>query len=327
MSETRNPAKCETAPEITPFKIEVTDGFLDDLKTRLRTTRYPDEIHLPAGEEWSYGTPVNVVKDLVEYWQNDFDWRTVEKRLNTKLPQFMTEIETGDDAQGSLKIHFAHVRSSRPHAIPLLVIHGWPGNFAEVLKMVDELTEPSDPRHPAFHVVAPSIPGFCFSQPPRAPGFGLRSSANVFDRLMKKIGYPHYIAQGGDWGAFIVRALAIWHPDSCRGILSNMFAVHPALLLWHPIMASKLLLGYLGAPGGYNKFEMEGLKRSLQFMTKPQGYSAIQSQKPQKSSVPLGVSIFKEESLQFPDEFGSIVQPLKFVKRHQRGGHFAAWET
>ncbi|KAG9039362.1 hypothetical protein FRB95_010650 [Tulasnella sp. JGI-2019a] len=385
---------------IEPYTLHVPDELLADLKLRLEHTRYPQELNLPAGQEWSYGTPVNEVRDLVDYWKTSFDWRKVEVELNTKLPQFTTVIDTGVAEHGSLKIHFAHRRSSRPNAIPLLFIHGWPGNFAECLKMVDELVEPADPKHPAFRVVSPCIPGYGFSDPPTAPGFGLRRTADVFDKLMKRLGYSQYITQGGDWGSFVARGLALWHPESCRAILVNLFVVHPSLLIWHPIMLVKTILGSFGVPGGYSAEQMNGLKITEEFQKTGSAYSKIQAQRPQTlgfamtdspagllswvrekyhawthnypwtkdellmftmlywipgpapsfrfyrenmegqdggkdwdailkgwSSVPLGVSTFKGEICQFPDEWGCMLQPLKFIRRHDRGGHFAAWEV
>ncbi|KAG9047949.1 hypothetical protein FS837_001133 [Tulasnella sp. UAMH 9824] len=385
--------------DIKPFKINVSDELLEDLKKRLELTRYPHELDLPKGEEWSYGTPRNTVQELVEYWKSGYDWRKAETELNTKLPQFTTDIVT--EEHSTLAVHFAHVRSSRPNAIPLLVIHGWPGNFAEVLKIVDELTEPADPKHPAFHVISPSIPGFGFSQPSSKPGFGIKATAEVFHKLMHRLGYKHYMAQGGDFGGMIVRALAIGYPESCRGIHTTFLVMHPVLLLKHPIMLGKILLGFIGAPGGYTPSEIEGLKPTIKFFIKEEGvaYSIIQRQAPQTlgfgmtdspagllawirekyeawpdrynwskdeilmwtmlywipgpaasfryykenfnsekgladllntiktwSDVPLGVSTFKKESIQWPDEMGGMVQPLKFTRRHESGGHFAAWE-
>ncbi|KAG9014013.1 hypothetical protein FRB94_000210 [Tulasnella sp. JGI-2019a] len=401
--------------EIEPFNIRVSDDFLADLQTRLGYARYPHELNLPKGEEWSYGTPVSEVKDLVEYWKSGFDWRTWEAELNAKLPQFTTLVDTGDSVHGSMKIHFAHRKSSRPNAIPLLFVHGWPGHFAEVMKMADELVEPADPKHPAFHLVAPSIPGYGFSEPPSAPGIGVKRTAAVFDHLMRRLGYGRYLAQGGDWGASVVRSLAIWHQDSCKGVLSNMLVVDKSLVLWHPmtmlymdktlilrhpIIMLKLALGYLGAPGGYSSVEMDSLRKTARHQEVGLAYEIIQKQRPQTlgialtdspvgllawileklhswvadypwtkdeillfvmlnwipgpapslryykenlepscegeniqtvltrwSPTPLGVSIFKSDIWQFPDDFGSMVQPLKYVKRHDRGGHFAAWEA
>ncbi|KAG8863177.1 hypothetical protein FRB96_009359 [Tulasnella sp. 330] len=277
--------------DIIPFKIQVQDDFLADLKARLELTRYPHELNLSNGEEWSYGIPVTVgtrantedatVKDLVEYWKAEFDWRKAEKALNAKLPQYTAEIDTGRPEHGTLKIHFAHRTSSRPDAIPLLFVHGWPGNFSEVTKIVDALTEPTDPGQPAFHVVSPSLPGFGFSEAPTAPGFNLRRIADVFDKLMMKLGYMHYLAQGGDWGSMIIRGLALWHRESCSGILNNMMIAHPTLLVSHPIMVVKLLLGYFGVPGGYSKPEIDGLMSTNDFANKASAYRAIQEQTPQ----------------------------------------------
>ncbi|KAG8962263.1 hypothetical protein FRC03_004461 [Tulasnella sp. 419] len=389
------------ASNIVPFSIHVPDEVLEDLGKRLDNTRYPQELHLHEGERWSYGTPKSTVAELVDYWRTEFNWRKIESELNTKLPQYMATIDTGDPEQGILDVHFAHKRSSRPGAIPLIVIHGWPGNFAEVLKVIDGLTEPEDPKHPAYHVVSPSIPGFGFSSPARAPGMGMRMIAKIFDKLMKALGYDHYMAQGGDWGALIVRGLAIWHPSSCIAIHSTMFFAHPKLLIRHPLLLLKTIWSALGLPGGYSKGEMDGLKSMKAYVegNEETGYSKIQGTKPQtlgfamtdspagllawlrekyeswtdeyhwtheellmwvmfywipgptpsfriyKEAVHvrhlhdmdeiisqwspsfLGVSVFQKESLQVPNDYGSMVQPLRFVKRRERGGHFVAWEN
>ncbi|KAG8853919.1 hypothetical protein FRB96_007928 [Tulasnella sp. 330] len=380
-----------------PFKIAVSDDVLADLKFRLEHARYPQELNLQVGEEWSYGTPVNEVKELVEYWKTGFDWRSLEADLNANLPQFMDSVETGDAVHGTMKIHFAHKRSTRSNA---------------VMKIAEELVEPTDPKHPAFHLVSPSIPGYGFSEAPTAPGFGVKRTAAVFDNLMKRLGYTHYLAQGGDWGATIARALAVWHHESCKGIATNMLIVYPKRLLWHPIMLLKILLGALGVPGGYSSAEMGSLAKTYKHLNFGTAYEIIQKQRPQVtthrsssamfkadllprkdsptgllawileklhswtdnyqwtkdeillfvmlnwipgpapsfrfynenleasdgvkdlihiqsawSPIPMGVSIFESDIYQFPDDFGSVVQPLKYVKRHSRGGHFAAWET
>ncbi|KAG9028110.1 hypothetical protein FRB95_006834 [Tulasnella sp. JGI-2019a] len=384
--------------DVTPFKIHVHNDDLADLQIRLALTRYPQELNLPADAKWSYGIPVNIVKELVEYWKTEFDWRKAESALNAKLPQYTTVIDTGTSEHGSLNIHFAHRRSSRLDAIPLLFVHGWPGNFSEISKIAEALTEPNDGNQCAFHIISPSLPGFGFSDAPKAPGFNLRRIADVFDKLMKKLGYSRYVAQGGDWGSMIIRGMALWHHDSCGGILNNMMIAHPTLVIRHPIMAAKLVLGYFGIPGGYSKAEIGGLISTNDFTNNASAYRAIQEQTPQTlafsmtdspagllawlaekymlwspdykwnkdeiltwtmlywiagpaptfrlykehnpgvydddswkimtawSSVPLGVATFKDDIIQFPDDFGSMVQPLKYVKRHDCGGHYAAWE-
>jgi hypothetical protein len=163
--------------DIKPFKINVEDSVLADLKTRLNMARFPQELELPKGKEWSYGTPQRAVMELTEYWKTQFDWRKVEAELNESLPQFIASLDAGAP-HGALDIHFVHKRSKNAHAIPLIFIHGWPGNFTEVRllfmhgglmtkcdfqvsKILELLTNPTDPENPSFHVVAPSYAFIC----------------------------------------------------------------------------------------------------------------------------------------------------------------------
>ncbi|KAG8747649.1 hypothetical protein FRC10_000192 [Ceratobasidium sp. 414] len=195
--------------DIESFNIWVSDQQLDELSKKLNLTRLPDELDLPAGQEWDWGIPLAVLKPVVEYWRTQYDWRAVEEKLNRTLPQFITEIDTPD--HGAQKIHFVHKRSENPAAIPLIFVHGWPVHTfnvylrnanmsrSQVSKMIDELANPKDPKHPSFHVVAPSLPGFVFSQRASTPGMEAQTTAFVFNNLMAKLGYKHYLAQGGDW--------------------------------------------------------------------------------------------------------------------------------
>jgi len=150
-----------------------------------------------------------------------------------------------------------------------------------VAKIIDPLTNPTDPKDPAFHVVAPSLPGFVFSEPSKSPGLGPKGTALMFDKLMKKLGYTHYVAQGGDWGGVIVKALASFHEGSCRATHTNMLLI-PTPTLWrNPIRILKVVLGTAGIPGGYTKREIEYLKQTKDFLGPGSGYSKIQGTKPQ----------------------------------------------
>ncbi|MEU6037182.1 epoxide hydrolase [Actinomadura sp. NPDC047616] len=178
--------------EIRPFRIAVPQGDLDDLRDRLARTRWPDQL---PGVGWSYGIPLERVKELAEYWRTEYDWRRHEARLN-EFPQFTTEI----DGQ---RVHFLHARSPEPDALPLILTHGRPSTFADFSRMVGPLTDPrahgGDPGN-AFHVVAPSIPGFAFSGPTRERGWGLERVARAWAELMRRLGYERYGAQGNDFG-------------------------------------------------------------------------------------------------------------------------------
>jgi microsomal epoxide hydrolase len=209
------------AEAVVPFRINVPDRVLTDLKDRLGRTRFPDEIE---GAGWDYGTNLAYLKDLVSYWRTKYDWREQERRLN-QLPQFKTTIDGVD-------IHFVHQRSSRADAIPLVFIHGWPGSFFEVTKIIGPLTDPASHGgrpEDAFHVVALSLPGYGFSGKPRESGYSPRRMAEVVAKLMARLGYTRYAAQGGDWGAIIIRQLGLVDPSHVIGLHSNMcIAAAPA---------------------------------------------------------------------------------------------------
>jgi len=204
---------------IVPFRINVTDAVLTDLKERLARTRLPDEIE---GAGWEYGTNLSYLKDLVAYWRTTFNWRQQERSLN-RLPQFKTTIDGVD-------IHFVHQRSPRPDAMPLVFIHGWPGSFFEVTKIIGPLTDPAargGRAEDAFHVVAISLPGYGFSGKPRQPGYSARRMATVVAQLMARLGYTRYAAQGGDWGGIIIRQLGLVDPTHLIGLHSNLCVAGP----------------------------------------------------------------------------------------------------
>jgi pimeloyl-ACP methyl ester carboxylesterase len=191
----------------------VDDAVLRDLKERLARTRWPDQIE---GTGWEYGVPLAEMKPLVEHWRTGYDWRQREKRLN-ELDQFTTKID-------GLEIHFIHVRSKHDGALPLVITHGWPGSFVEFQKIIGPLTDP--PAHggkaeDAFHVVCPSLPGFGFSSKPAERGWNSQRMAEVIAKLMARLGYERYGAQGGDWGSGVTRWLAANDRGHCLGGHSN----------------------------------------------------------------------------------------------------------
>ncbi|HEY9245040.1 MAG TPA: epoxide hydrolase, partial [Streptosporangiaceae bacterium] len=205
--------------DIRPFRIDIPDAELDDLRDRLQRTRWPEPEPV---SDWSQGTPLAYTRELCEYWRTGYDWRAAEARLNG-FPQFRTEIDGVD-------IHFMHVRSPRPDALPLLVTHGWPGSVVEFGKVIGPLTDPE--RHggdaaDAFHLVCPSLPGYGFSGRPDQPGWGVQKIADAWHELMRRLGYRRYAAQGGDWGSTVTTALAIRHPEHLAGIHLNMVTVFP----------------------------------------------------------------------------------------------------
>src|SRR5215469_8022421 len=199
---------------IDAFRIEIPQADLDDLRDRLARTRWPDQL---PGVGWDYGIPLDYVRDLAEYWRSGYDWRVQERRLN-EFRQFTTLI----DGQ---RVHFQHVRSPEPGALPLIITHGWPGSVAEFINVIGPLTDPrahgGDARD-AFHVVCPSLPGYGFSDKPASSGWNVQRIGRAWSELMPRLGYKRYGAQGGDWGAMVTTAIGIQDPANCVGIHLNM---------------------------------------------------------------------------------------------------------
>ncbi|MBE1484757.1 epoxide hydrolase family protein [Plantactinospora soyae] len=195
---------------MTPFHIDVPQTDLDDLRDRLARTRWPRPL---PGDGWTRGVPVDYLRDLADYWRGGYDWRVHEARLN-EFPQFRTEIDGQD-------IHFLHVRSPEPDALPLILTHGWPNSIVEFTNLIGPLTDPraygGDPGQ-AFHVVAPSVPGFGFSAPPAQTGWTVGRVARIWAGLMSRLGYEHYGTMGGDLGAYVAPEVAIADPDRVVGV-------------------------------------------------------------------------------------------------------------
>jgi epoxide hydrolase len=204
---------------IEPFVLEVADATLDDLRDRLRRTRFPSR---ETVDDWNQGLPLGYARELRDHWLNVYDWRPTEATLND-LGQFTTTID-------GVSIHFLHVRSPVDDARPLLLSHGWPGSVVEFLDIIGPLTDPTahggDPAD-AFHVVAPSLPGYGFSAAPAEPGWTTERIADAWVTLMDRLGYVDWVAQGGDWGAVISTDIALRHPDTVAGIHLNMPLVRP----------------------------------------------------------------------------------------------------
>jgi epoxide hydrolase len=227
------------------FRIDVSDADLADLRDRLSRTRWPNDS--PASD-WEQGTPLGYLQDLVAYWQQDYDWRGAEAKLNT-YDQYLTQVE-------GQRLHFLHVPSPHPGALPLLLSHGWPGSIVEFLDVIGPLTDP--PEAPdAFSLVIPSLPGYGFSGPTDRLGWNPRRIAAAFAELMQQLGYHRYGVQGGDWGSMISCNLADLHPDAVVGLHVNFLTVPP--------------------PAGQQAPEHEPARR---FSTTGSGYQQIQSTKP-----------------------------------------------
>jgi pimeloyl-ACP methyl ester carboxylesterase len=245
--------------KIRPFRVDVPQADLDDLDARLMQTRWPSEL---PGAGWDRGVPVEYLQQLAEYWANGYDWRRHEARLN-RYPQFTSTID-------GLDLHFVHVRSPQADALPLLLIHGWPGTFADFLEVVGPLTDPgshgSDPVH-AFHVVIPSIPGHSFSGPLPEAGWTHSRCAKAYTELMGRLGYERFGVQGGDHGAFQAPVVGQLEPERVVGVHVNALLTFPS-----------------GDPDelvGLTDVERDRLARLEQFQTEQLGYVQIQGTRPQ----------------------------------------------
>jgi pimeloyl-ACP methyl ester carboxylesterase len=250
---------------IEKFEIDVSDLVLDDLADRLAATRFPDEIDDTG---WEYGMPMGYLRELVEYWRDEYDWRAQEAKLN-ELRHFRTTI----DGQG---IHFVHARSPHDDALPLLLTHGWPGSIVEFLDVIPKLTDPENHggrAEDAFHVVSPSLPGYGFSEPTRTRGWDPARIARAFMALMDRLGYSSYAAQGGDWGAQVTTRIGALDPEHCVAVHLNMpIAVPPT----EPVTLSAT--------------DQADLAAMQQFGREEAGYALEQGTKPQTLGVALNDS-------------------------------------
>jgi microsomal epoxide hydrolase len=245
---------------IEPYTIHVPDEVLSDLKARLDRTRFPDTLE---GVGWDYGTELTYLRSLVEYWRTRFDWRAQERKLN-QLEQFTTTID-------GLRIHFVHRRSKVPGAMPLLLTHGWPGSFFEFTKIIGPLTDPAahgGRAEDAIHVVALSLPGFGFSDKPRDRGYSPEKMADIIAKLMARLGYQRYGAQGGDWGGIISRLIAINDAPHVAGLHLNFCTAGPPA-------------GAADPNAGVPEAELRRWQARQSEMENERAYQQIQATKPQ----------------------------------------------
>jgi pimeloyl-ACP methyl ester carboxylesterase len=250
---------------IDQFHIEVPDSLLEDLRDRLERTRFPDQIE---GTGWEYGIPIDYLRELVDYWRATYDWRTQEEHLNS-FSHYRTRI---DDQS----IHFIHAKSAHTDALPILITHGWPGSVVEFLDVIPRLTDPESfggQASDAFHVVAPSLPGYGWSEPPRTPGWDEHRIAAAFIALMGRLGYSRYGAQGGDWGAQVTSRIGALDSEHCAAIHLNMaLGVRPE------------------SDAPLTDEEQADLKAMRLFVKEESGYANEQGTKPQTLGVALNDS-------------------------------------
>ena len=251
---------------VTPFTLAVPQAELDELNRRLTATRWPDK---ETVEDWTQGSPLARVQALCAYWRDGYDWRRIEARLNA-LGQFKTEID-------GLNIHFLHVRSKHENAMPLLLTHGWPGSVMEFMKVIEPLTNPTafgGKAEDAFHVIAPSLPGYGFSDKPKTTGWGVPKIAMTWIALMGRLGYHKWVAQGGDWGSAVTTAIGVIRPPGCLAIHVNMPLVFPG-----PDAMGDLTDAEKGYLAGLQYYQDKDSGYSKQQATRPQsvGYGLVDS--------------------------------------------------
>jgi len=266
LGQTAVPKKSTDPAAIRPFRVNIPDAELTDLRRRIQATRWPDKETVGGVNQ---GVQLATVQKLAKYWASDYDWRKCEARLNA-LPQFVTEID-------GLDIHFIHVRSKQPNALPIIVTHGWPGSIIEQLKIIDPLTNPTahgGTAADAFDVVIPSLPGYGFSGKPTAPGWTPIRIAKAWATLMQRLGYKRYVAQGGDWGNAVSEIMALQQPPGLLGIHTNMPATLPANI-------SKALAFNEPAPAGLTPEEQSAWSQLDDFYKKGLGYAIEMNNRPQ----------------------------------------------
>ena len=304
------PASTRGQDAVIPFKIHVADSVLADLKQRLARTRLPGEI---TGSDWDYGTNLAYLKELVAYWQQKFDWRAAERRLN-QFDQFTTTID-------GLDIHFIHQRSKNPNAMPIAITHGWPGSIVEFTKIIPLLTDPAahgGNASDAFHVVAISLPGFGFSGKPVERGYGPERMAGILAQLMARLGYTRYGLQGGDWGSSISRFAAINDASHVVGLHTNFCLAGPPP-------------GAKDPNEGVTAAELERTRARQTFFDTERGYFLEQSTKPQTigyalDDSPAGLAAWIVEKFRaWSDVNGNVEQ--KFTKDELLTNIMLYWVT
>ena len=295
---------------ISRMRIEVPEEVLDDLRRRLTAARLPDQI---PGSGWGYETDGAYLRELCSYWRDKFDWRAQEALLN--------RFEHHHTLIGGQKVHFVHARSKIPGALPLVITHGWPGSVFEFYKIIGPLVDPvahGGSVRDAFHVVCPSIPGYGFSGPTHEPGWDVRRVAETFAKLMARLGYTQYGAQGGDWGSIITTQLALVDPEHVAGIHLNMVVAGPPPGAANPME-------------GVSAEEMKALADMGDFQKNETGYQQIQGTKPQTlgyalNDSPTGLAAWIVEKFRTWSDCGGDVE-RRFSKDELLTNIMIYWAT
>ena len=302
------PARLRAATKdgaVRPFAVNIPESDIVDLRRRIAATRWPDRE--PVADR-SQGVRLEKIQQLVRYWGTDYDWRKVEARMNA-LPQFMTEID-------GLGIHFIHVRSRHPNALPLIMTHGWPGSIVELLKVIGPLTDPTvhgGRAEDAFDLVLPSMPGYGFSEKPQGTGWGPDRIARAWAVLMERLGYKRYVSQGGDWGSVVSDVMARQAPPGLLGIHVNMPATVP------PEIARALQAGET-APASLSDKEKIAYAQMANLYTRGAGYAGVMVTRPQTigyslSDSPAGLAAWFYDK--FADWTYSGGEPEKALTRDE----------
>jgi epoxide hydrolase len=266
LAQTKGGAIPAIGTGIEPFHVAIPQAALDDLRRRLSQTRWPDR---ETVQDWSQGVPLATAQTLISHWRDHYDWRKFEARLNS-LPQFRTEID-------GLGIHFIHVRSPHPEALPIILTHGWPGSVIEFMNIIEPLSDPT--RHgaraeDAFDVVVPSLPGFGFSDKPKETGWNVERTARAWAALMQRLGYKRWVAQGGDWGSAVTHALARQRSEGLIAAHVNWPLVFPEKLPECPTPAEKTAIDQL------NDFLNDGSGYFRMQATRPQAIGYLLADSP-----------------------------------------------
>ena len=263
--QTQNTDTSSKDTPIRPFRINIPEEALTDLKKRIADTRFPER---ETVDDTTQGVQLKTMKEVAEYWSKNYDWRKIEAKLNS-YPQFVTNID-------GLDIHFIHVKSKNPNALPVIITHGWPGSIIEQIKIIGPLTDPTSyggKAEDSFDVVIPSLPGYGFSGKPTSTGWDPQHIARAWAVLMERLGYTRYVAQGGDWGNIITEQMALQKPKGLIGIHTNMPATIPADV-------AKTLSGGQ-APANLTPEEKKAWEQASFFFTKGLGYAIEMANRPQ----------------------------------------------